>query len=831
MSGSTNNKVRANNKQIERQHTYDRKFFDYNWQTSLDNFDKAKQLTRLNIANDKAATDYKNETSRDNYRYQVDLQRGQYKDEVNAYNRSVSDYRQQRGLNRQGAKVALESERRVRDEQLISNMFGKREDSLQFRESQSEARYQKALQNNALNTAKTDKKLNKNRVNIEQKGQNQVYRQEQGKFRTTDKLLDQKIKTADQVNKIENRSLGRDIDSNRERKSQLREDKKQLGISRKNLGLDKSNNNTDVKGLEAKQELIERQRTRQTNINTERSGIRDEQKATADEAISLIEKKESALTDTNTYDKDIAEARQNILTSEGNKIRAKQTKLTEDETADAAIYEAEKGINQAEIDKHTAESQAQDDLDSEDSKIYDEEQRQFDEQSEQIGEQSKFGLGDISRKYQRAKTENLGQRMEQYAEQLRAKGAIAAQGRRGQSVDAQQQSALAGYGRQQAQMVDSMVFASQDKASETGSLTSKTSFEQGQILREKTKNTAKRAKQTVDKNLKKTLLAYNSSIKEHQKNITTANRDKQKTEKAYQDALASESLTANEKQSLIQTKEREKQKIDEGIRKSTLAFEKASKQNEKDILDKEQSISDKQTADTRDQLQQQKDDAGRDVTKLGRANTKLTNQQLSIDSQKRQKTAQGRIINNETRKIRDQRALNRVNTKAQKQQLRADKRNNARNKNINTFQKGTQDKLNRNQKSKLEAALDATKSEVSLAKQNINNQMGFNREENRLNNDKFRANNKSANKAFAAAKNKVRLDQYGADLQAKANVMQKPSRPPALPAPRSIPRTRFLEPMRPQKPPKPIKGALGKTSVWNDVGDVFNTGLKIAGLF
>jgi hypothetical protein len=35
-------------------------------------------------------------------------------------------------------------------------------------------------------------------------------------------------------------------------------------------------------------------------------------------------------------------------------------------------------------------------------------------------------------------------------------------------------------------------------------------------------------------------------------------------------------------------------------------------------------------------------------------------------------------------------------------------------------------------------------------------------------------------------------------------------------------------PLEPIKPPKPLKGALGKTSVWNTVGDGFNAALQVA---
>ena len=78
---------------------------------------------------------------------------------------------------------------------------------------------------------------------------------------------------------------------------------------------------------------------------------------------------------------------------------------------------------------------------------------------------------------------------------------------------------------------------------------------------------------------------------------------------------------------------------------------------------------------------------------------------------------------------------------------------------------------------------------------------------------------------------KIKLDEYAANLSAQGRVLQKPKLPVPLPKPLQTPRTILPVPQAPFKAPKPIKGALGKTSVWNDVGDVANVGLSIAGLF
>lgn len=89
----------------------------------------------------------------------------------------------------------------------------------------------------------------------------------------------------------------------------------------------------------------------------------------------------------------------------------------------------------------------------------------------------------------------------------------------------------------------------------------------------------------------------------------------------------------------------------------------------------------------------------------------------------------------------------------------------------------------------------------------------------------------SAKAQFQADKNKIKLDEYAANMAAQGKVLPRPMKPVPLPKPLETPRTILPMPQRPFKAPKPIKGSLGKTSVWNDVGDVANVGLSIAGLF
>ena len=104
-------------------------------------------------------------------------------------------------------------------------------------------------------------------------------------------------------------------------------------------------------------------------------------------------------------------------------------------------------------------------------------------------------------------------------------------------------------------------------------------------------------------------------------------------------------------------------------------------------------------------------------------------------------------------------------------------------------------------------------------------------ERNDLSKREIRTTYDSARAQFKADKNKIKMDEFAANLAAQGRILPRPKKPVDLPKPLATPKTLLPMPQRPFKAPKPVKGALGKTSIWNDVGDVANIGLSIAGLF
>jgi hypothetical protein len=70
----------------------------------------------------------------------------------------------------------------------------------------------------------------------------------------------------------------------------------------------------------------------------------------------------------------------------------------------------------------------------------------------------------------------------------------------------------------------------------------------------------------------------------------------------------------------------------------------------------------------------------------------------------------------------------------------------------------------------------------------------------------------SARNNLNSSRMKINLDKQVADLRANANRMLEPTIGPEIPKPPSLPPSIFLEPLKPIRPPKPIKGAANTQS-------------------
>jgi hypothetical protein len=142
----------------------------------------------------------------------------------------------------------------------------------------------------------------------------------------------------------------------------------------------------------------------------------------------------------------------------------------------------------------------------------------------------------------------------------------------------------------------------------------------------------------------------------------------------------------------------------------------------------------------------------------------------------------------------------------------------------------TKDRVKSN-KDRLRDDFGFTKEGVKSNKNRIKSNFGFDKKEINQDRRKIKTTYDSAKLQYRANSEKIKLDEYAANLAAQGRVLQKPTVPPSLPKPLRSPRMDLPMPLAPTTSPKPIKGALGKTSVWNDVGDGLNVALQVAGLF
>ena len=86
------------------------------------------------------------------------------------------------------------------------------------------------------------------------------------------------------------------------------------------------------------------------------------------------------------------------------------------------------------------------------------------------------------------------------------------------------------------------------------------------------------------------------------------------------------------------------------------------------------------------------------------------------------------------------------------------------------------------------------------------------------NKEKLGASLLSANLRSQANGEKIAQDKLQADMNAWANRMLEPERSPDLPAPMMLPRTKYQDPLKPERGPGPIKNSAGSGSVATAVG-------------
>ena len=144
--------------------------------------------------------------------------------------------------------------------------------------------------------------------------------------------------------------------------------------------------------------------------------------------------------------------------------------------------------------------------------------------------------------------------------------------------------------------------------------------------------------------------------------------------------------------------------------------------------------------------------------------------------------------------------------------------------------KKVQDAIQSSEQKKMEVAfgLGIAQSRFSQTRDKINHDLSFAQQQFGLGESSLNASLQSAANSFKTSLQKINADKFGADLQVYGNQMLKPLLAPKPPKPEKLPRPEFLMPLRPNKPPEPIKGAGTNhtgVAIAESIGGILGAGL------
>ena len=124
----------------------------------------------------------------------------------------------------------------------------------------------------------------------------------------------------------------------------------------------------------------------------------------------------------------------------------------------------------------------------------------------------------------------------------------------------------------------------------------------------------------------------------------------------------------------------------------------------------------------------------------------------------------------------------------------------------------------------IDKSLDLARTDYAITKKDLNTQKRFLDAGYRLGEDQREATKLSIGKSYEREFEKIKHDQYGANIRADAQRMGKPGMPPPIPKPLELPRTQILDPPIPIRPPKPLKGQGSPTPYSSNTGGSSGSG-------
>tara|TARA_R100001463_G_scaffold124735_3_gene181928 strand:- start:1557 stop:4082 length:2526 start_codon:yes stop_codon:yes gene_type:complete len=841
MSGSTNSKIKEQNKQVEKQYQYDQRFYEYEKLERQDAYDKA-------VFDQARDQDYlnqiryqKNRTLYDERAFAAEERQQNFETAQEAFKIRSDTRDAEKGLNQSSYDLAIRDESRILEEGLLDVMFGRQDETLRFDKSLSATNFQGSEATRNLSAANrtygTDSVANRNQlaqkiVDTDQRSRDLDRRANTVNREITNRKQSEILKGQQTAIGYED-TIARANNSNRQESlarqdainegasivGSLTEDINKSGLRKDSLGIDiqQAGDNRDYqvglagnnisklrnqKGIESINRVQFSQDARNTVANLSDDISRNINELYKEE---LTQGRASS-----DFEFAAGNAADNVIAAiENQKVRDAISRVE-----DSAV------ITDAELKKRGLNIQA---YQLEKDKAYQNDSSALKNRANQLT-------------YAQAQSKNLNDRLDQLVARNRALGQRRALGQEGKSAQRSNQSILAEYGRNQAQLVNNLVFAAESRDITTLEIQQTAANAIDKINASISQN-----KNEVDLLISNRDSALNKSILQRQANENAVLDVSRKSARSIRKSKADlgfnvESSMLNQKslKTNIKTLKRNQGKAlsdaENLIGQSNFKIASTDADISSQGLTKQKAIKD--ANNTIKKAQTSIKDADADIRKI-QESIKRTNQQVTFKTQSSDlRVLANNISKNTAKNLLSNSAQQTINAITGLDIALADANTDIANKRIQVAaQVGLDQGVYSNSQLRNENTLLDASSKFVNDMTRINADSTFNEREGAIATRKFDASEESLRRENESRIERLGMDKTAADIASDSRVGVTPKAPVDLPPVRELPQQLLPIPRKPRNPPEPIKGAMGRTSAWNDVGDAINVGLTIASLF
>jgi hypothetical protein len=841
MSGSTNSKISSQNDQVRRQYKYDKEYWRYQNNENSQRYEDKKEATRLSqqfLDDQRVYADVRNFQD---YRLAKQVQDQQYDVATEAYNIRSNTRDQQLGINERSAALATENETRKFDEGILDIFYAAGDEQRRFDTSLAASNFQGSEAtrglSSALNVFGTNSK--QNLLDLQQKTANTDLQGAEATRRadTAKGLAGFDIETANirgaqeeagfnnklgQLDVADNQSalnLGNIQNEGKANIANFQERQKQSGLNQQSFGVDINQARSDANfQIGNADDQIGKLNNQQDIEAINRQQYTADAALTIGSASDTINKLQNQLTgqglDRSQYGSDaeftVGEALDTIRFAKRQQQNRDIISRIEDNAviSDTALKKAGLDINAFQLEKDKA-------FTSEDA-LYKQQSNYLD--------------------YAKVRAENINERLTQLVQKNRALGQRRAAGQQGKSAQRGNTSILAEYGRSQAQLINNLVFAAgaRDIKSQEIQLTAANAIDKINAQIANNRNDVQLLISGRDTALNRSIMERqaneNAYLEVQSKGLRTIG--KAGTDLAYRVNKSNLESSSTELDITSTNRSITKARKDLGFKtsQSNLRTDSLGKDVSVQNRSKGKALSDSVNKVAKAKLGQQSEQAN--IRQL-QNDIERTNKSMSYQSQSEDlKVLANSIERNTTKNLLSLNGQQTVNAVSRLGLIIADSQIELSNRRTQlAAQVGIDQGVYTNRELLNSNTLLDASSKYSNDMTRINESKRINQSEFDSAQSKFADSEKSLANERDAQLEQIGIDKDFADIKAEAAVGVKPRAPIPLPLPLRIPRQVLPMPTKPTRPPEPIKGAIGKTSVWNDVGDALNVGLSIASIF